>query len=213
MAGIPKDQDKRAPWVISADTSDELRKRYDEWAETYDADLEDVDAYRAPQMVAEKLVEFGVPDGELLDIACGTGLCGAAFHAAGFTNLTGIDYAEKMLAQARKRDIYKSLRVADLNQPLAFDDNVFHAVTIVGLSLHFPPAAYHEIGRVLSPGGLIFFCGDGPSFEERGMRAVTDQYVNAGKWMLVEETEPFKPLPVSEPGLDYRIFIHQVIDK
>lgn len=213
MARIPTEQDKRAPWVISADSSEELRKRYDEWAETYDTDLEDVDAYHAPQKVAELVRELGVPDGELLDIACGTGLCGAAFHKAGFTNLTGIDYSENMLAQARKLDIYKSLRVADLNQPLAFDDNIFHAVTVVGLSLHFPPAAYHEIGRVLSPGGLVFFCGDGPSFEERGMRAVTDSYVKAGKWMLVEETEPFKPLPVSEPDLDYRIFVHQVIDK
>ena len=213
MARIPKEQAERAPWVISAESSEELRKRYDEWAETYDSDLEDVDAYRAPQMVAEKLVEFGVPSGEVLDIACGTGLTGAAFHEAGFTNLTGIDYSENMLAQARKRNVYKSLRIADLNNPLAFDDNVFHAVTVVGLSLHFPPQAYHEIGRVLAPGGLIFFCGDGPSFTERGMRAVCDSYVNAGKWVLVEETEPFKPLPVSEPSLDYRIFIHQVIDK
>ena len=213
MAKIPEDQLKRAPWVISAGSSDELRRRYDLWAETYDTDLEQVDAYRAPQRVAEKLAEFAVPSGEVLDIACGTGLCGAAFHRAGFNNLTGIDYSEKMLDLARKRGVYKSLRVADLNNPLDFDDNTFHAAAIVGLSLHFPPEAYHEIGRVLAPGGLIFFCGDGPIFARRGMRAVCDQYVAAGKWALVEETEPFKPLPVSEPSLDYQIFIHQIIEK
>ena len=45
------------------------------------------------------------------------------------------------------------------------------------------------------------------------MRAICDAYVASGKWTLVEETESFKPLPNSEPGLDYRIIIHQVIDK
>ncbi|MEM1050270.1 MAG: class I SAM-dependent methyltransferase [Pseudomonadota bacterium] len=213
MGDLPKDQAKRAPWVISADTSDELRARYDQWAETYDSDLEDVDAYAAPQMVAEKLSEFAVPDGAVLDVACGTGLCGKAYHAAGFENLTGIDYSQNMLALAGKRGVYRDLQQADLNDPLAFDDNTFHAVTVVGLSLHFPPAAYHEFARVLSPGGLIFYCGDETSFEERGMRALCEAYVAAGKWVDVEETASFKPLPVSEPGLDYRIFIHQVIDK
>jgi len=213
MGRIPKDQEKRAPWVISADTSEELRARYDEWADTYDCDLEEVDAYQAPQKTAEKLAEYGVPEAEVLDIACGTGLSGAAFHKAGFTNLTGIDYSEKMLAVARKRGIYRSLRIADLNEPLAFDDNIFHAATVVGLSLHFPPDAYHEIGRVLAPGGLILYCGDGPAFTGRGMRAICDTYVAAGKWVLVEETEAFKPLPVSEPGLDYQIIIHQILDK
>ena len=83
MAGLPKDQQERAPWVISAETSDELRQRYDLWADTYDADLEDVDAYRAPQMVSDKLVEFGAPDGEVLDIACGTGFAGRRFTKLG----------------------------------------------------------------------------------------------------------------------------------
>ena len=210
---LPEDQAKRAPWVISADSSDELRRRYDLWAETYDTDLEEVDSYLAPKRVTEKLLEFAVPEGKLLDIACGTGLCGAAFHQAGFTNLTGIDYAPNMLELAEKRGLYNALQVADLHEPLPFDDNTFHTVTVVGLSLHFPPAAYHEIGRVLSPGGLVFYCGDGPSFDERGMRAVCDSYVSAGKWVLVEEGEPFPPLPVSEPALSYQIFIHQVIDK
>ena len=43
MPDLPKDQKQRAPWVISAETSDELRRRYDQWAETYDADLEEVE--------------------------------------------------------------------------------------------------------------------------------------------------------------------------
>ena len=117
-----------------------------------------------------------------------------------------------MLELARKRNVYKNLRVADLNVPLAFDDSVFHAVTIVGLSLHFPPEAYHEIGRVLSPGGLVF---SAVMAHIRGTR-------NAGglrflceirEVVVGGENGAFKPLPVSEPGLDYRIFIHQIIDK
>ncbi|MEM8812131.1 MAG: methyltransferase domain-containing protein, partial [Pseudomonadota bacterium] len=103
MGDIPEDQTARTHWVISADTPEELRRRYDLWAETYDADLEEVDGYAAPQKVAEKLAEWAVPTGEVLDVACGTGLCGLAFQKAGFTNLTGVDYAENMVAKAAGR--------------------------------------------------------------------------------------------------------------
>ena len=158
-----------------------------------DADLEEVDSYVAPQKTVKKLAEFAVPSGEVLDIACGTGLCGMAFHDAGFLNLTGIDYSENMLALAQKRGVYGTLRQADLNERLPFDDNSFHAATIVGLSLHLPAESYHEIGRVLKPGGLIFYCGDEQAFDERGVRAVICQPPTGGVIELVEVVDPSKP--------------------
>lgn len=96
-----------------------MRDTYDQWAEQYDADLEQRD-YRTPQRVAQALARHLTDrHAPILDFACGTGLSGRALRDAGFTCIDGVDLSEKMLRQAMKKGIYRTLTPCSVEQPFA----------------------------------------------------------------------------------------------
>lgn len=100
-----------------------------------------------------------------LDVACGTGtllqmvLRWRLRHAKPVVHVTGIDYAESMLAGAKKRfsnSPYVTVQHADAAN-LPFDSNKFDSATIAN-SIHCFPAvnaALTDILRVLKPGGTL----------------------------------------------------------
>lgn len=95
--------------VYGARGADALRAVYDAHAADYDAELARAD-YATPARIAAALAAH-VADraAPVLDFACGTGLSGAALHAAGFTTLDGLDVSAGMLAQARAKGLYRAL--------------------------------------------------------------------------------------------------------
>jgi len=68
-------------WLKQGSTSSgEVKKIYDDWADSYDKTLESWD-YRAPAHAAE-LLRAAIPaDSVLLDAGCGTGLAGLEHRA------------------------------------------------------------------------------------------------------------------------------------
>lgn len=100
-----------------------------------------------------------------LDAGCGTGHTLALLAEAGCRRLTGVDIAEKMLAEAAERApaarlIQGSIETHDFGAE-TFD------VLIAGFTLHHmrSPRAFFELAdRVLRPGGFLFvaeYNGDG----------------------------------------------------
>lgn len=86
-----------------------VEKLFDNFADNYELVLQKLD-----YGVVRSLRNFTGPvEGTLVDLGCGTGLVGMAYQAAG-TRLVGVDISEKMLAQARKKGIYKELIKADI---------------------------------------------------------------------------------------------------
>ena len=86
-----------------------VEKLFDNFADNYELVLQKLD-----YGVVRSLRNFTGPvEGTLVDLGCGTGLAGLAYQAAG-TRLVGVDISEKMLAQARKKGIYKELIKADI---------------------------------------------------------------------------------------------------
>ena len=104
---LPEETAERLAWVIRAPTQEELRRRYDLWARRYDQDIGHVEDYLAPIAVAKAAKEHLEPDARILDAGAGTGLSGQALRDVGFTNLTGVDFAEQMLARAAEKGIYQ----------------------------------------------------------------------------------------------------------
>jgi predicted TPR repeat methyltransferase len=137
---------------------EEIEARFDEWADRYDADVESW-GYRAPAMVAARLIEGGAPSGVVLDAGCGTGLSGSALHDVGVTAVVGIDLSSVSIESARSRGVYRELRQVDLNEPLPFDDDHFAAAISVGVLgyLDDPNAGLDELVRVVRSGGRIVF--------------------------------------------------------
>ncbi|MEU3528084.1 class I SAM-dependent methyltransferase [Streptomyces sp. NPDC038707] len=137
---------------------------YDSFAEAYSAETENslVNAYYArPAMLA--LAE-DVAGRRILDAGCGSGPLSAALRDRGAV-VTGIDSSAGMLALARRRlGDDAALRLADLREPLPFDDGAFDDV-LASLVLHYledwgPTLA--EFRRVLAPGGRLIASVDHP---------------------------------------------------
>jgi SAM-dependent methyltransferase len=93
----------------------------------------------------------------LLDVACGPGWLSAAAVARGAV-VTGLDFAESMLALARARCPQADFRNGDAEQ-LPFDQGRYEAVVCSFGLLHFPDPerAVAEALRVLQAGGRYAF--------------------------------------------------------
>jgi SAM-dependent methyltransferase len=92
-----------------------------------------------------------------LDVACGPGMLTGAAAGLGCA-VTGLDYAEPMVCQARESFPTLSFQVGD-GEALPFADQQFDAVSCSFGILHFshPEQAIAEANRVLVPGGRYAF--------------------------------------------------------
>lgn len=91
-----------------------VRDVFDRHAATFDQHLVNRLHYRVPQLLLEAATAAGLRPGlNVLDLGCGTGLCGEAFRPlAG--KLTGVDLSEAMIELARKRGVYDRLEVTEM---------------------------------------------------------------------------------------------------
>ena len=137
-----------------------VRHLFDQFSADYDASMIGQLRYRAPQILRELagLVMPGRENLRILDLGCGTGLSGEAFEAMA-AHLEGIDLSPAMIEEARARDIYDVLSVADLetflNEGARDTDLILAADTLVylgDLSAVFAGAA-----RRLKPDGFFLF--------------------------------------------------------
>src|SRR4029078_9307415 len=97
-----------------------IETTFDSFAATFDSKLAQL-SYRAPALVTETLKQRGVTPSKTLDIldaGCGTGLCGALI-APYARRLVGVDLSERMLAEARNRNVYDELLKGELSAYLA----------------------------------------------------------------------------------------------
>lgn len=92
-----------------------VENEFDGFASSFDAKLAALD-YRAPQYVGEAVAGLlGAPQAQarILDVGCGTGLCGAYLRPYART-LVGVDLSANMLELARARGGYDQLHKAEL---------------------------------------------------------------------------------------------------
>jgi predicted TPR repeat methyltransferase len=100
---------------------------FDQFATSFDKALESLD-YAAPQLLSAawaERIDFGRGNLDVLDIGCGTGLCGLLLRSSA-KSLVGVDLSSKMLAKAREREVYDELVQAELcafmrSRPARFD--------------------------------------------------------------------------------------------
>lgn len=133
-------------------------KHFNDFAAAYDSDP-DAALYLPPARLA-RLVAACLPAGSdpILDVACGTGLMGEHLRGLGHDNLTGVDVAQKMVALATARGLYRQVLCADLHAELPFPPGHFAAITCAG-GLYGYIVAVSALARLLPllrPGGFLF---------------------------------------------------------
>lgn len=146
------------------DAAEQCRTLYDEWADTYDNDLNDPSqGYMGPANAAKAIANAGGFDNDrpvILDAGCGTGLSGIAVREIGGPKVTvdGIDISTRMLDIAKTTGVYRKLDPANLSEPLEIATDAYDVVVCVGTLTggHVGPVpALREFVRVCKPGGLV----------------------------------------------------------
>ncbi len=98
---------------------DYVQALFNDYAERFESDLVETLGYRIPQTL-RAIVGKG-PFGRVLDLGCGTGLVGVAFQDCA-REIVGVDVAERMIAEAAKKNIYASLHAMEIADYFASED-------------------------------------------------------------------------------------------
>lgn len=191
-------------WLIQGTTDPgEVADRYDEWAESYDDDL-DSWSYQAPGVVAETVVTRQPDARSVLDVGCGTGLVGTALRARGCAaRIVGLDISQASLRIAHRTDAYDRLERADLQQPLDVEDNSVDVLVCAGVMTYLPDvdAVWREFARVVRPGGIVVVTQREDLWEPRACQDVIDRLATEGVWTPLDVTGPAPYLPQAIGGL------------
>lgn len=87
---------------------------FDQYADGFDQHLQQVLRYRVPGLLMDALAgRLGAPTLDVIDLGCGTGLCGPLLRPHART-LAGVDLSPHMLEQSLRRGVYDELVRADI---------------------------------------------------------------------------------------------------
>jgi len=136
-----------------------LVREFDEFADSFDVVLRRL-RYCVPERFGEILGQHlaGSVRVDVLDLGCGTGLCGAEArrHAA---RLVGVDLSAGMLERARGRQVYDDLVESELSAYLDRCERRFDVVMAGEALIYFGELrpVMERIASVTAPEGLLVF--------------------------------------------------------
>ena len=194
-------------------TPAQAQAAYDDWAETYEADL-CAAGYRIPAMIASIFTRFVPQDaGPLLDAGCGGGIQIEPLVELGYGPFIGIDLSEGMLAVAAKKNLYEKLLPQTMGERLDFDDDAFAAVICAGVITpgHAPPHSLEELVRVTRPGGKIIFSLRSDEKQLPAYPAAVEDLTARKVWSPVFATKPFHSMPYGEPEVLHQVHVYEVM--
>ena len=144
-------------WICDSKTAEELRVKYDTWANSYDRDVEK-DWRLMPRNAALALQKvLPTKDALILDAGAGTGLLGEALAELGYTNVIAADLSQEMLAVAKKKQVYQEFSQCNLEDSQAFAKETFDAILATGVFAfaHAGVAVLHNLFGFLKPEGFL----------------------------------------------------------
>ena len=205
-------KEDRLKWIYSSKNSEELAERYDEWAESYDKELEEDYGWQIPRLMAEELSGLTPTSGRILDAGAGTGLVGQFLGSLGYSNLVAMDLSSEMLNKAREKDVYQEFHQMDMGETLDFPDDSFDAVVCAGVLTfsHAPAKSLYEMVRVTKPGGHILYSLRTDAYESMGFEGITEELVSRQKWKLMEK-KGHQSFAQKEQDVVHDIWVYEVL--
>ncbi|MBV0912044.1 class I SAM-dependent DNA methyltransferase [Anianabacter salinae] len=185
--------------VYAADTAEETRALYDDWAGKYDADLQE-HGYVTPERVAKALAKH-LDDKSLpiLDFGCGTGLSGTALKAEGFTRIDGADLSSEMLEEAHEKGVYRKLRQVGNGAKMPCMQGDYAAVAAAGVigAGAAPASVFDKLMGILAPGGLLAFSFNDHTLQDESYTDKLSNCIKSGKAKIL-----FQEHGEHVPGID-----------
>ena len=192
--------------------NDDLMRKYsvfdfDGYADTFEKNLVEKLKYSLPfraPVTLENICGSNFQFDSIVDLGCGTGLAGQALrkHA---NHLTGIDFSERMIEEAVKKNCFDQLYCGDivttLNE-LEGQYDLFLATDVFIYIGHIDELMAAVVSRA-TPGALFLFStekldGEGLSFQKTGRFAHSSQYIH-------EVMKTYNCSVVSEEMIDLRL--------
>jgi len=136
-------------WVVST---------FDNFAPTFDAHLAALD-YNVPRQLAALLQPHATRPLAILDLGCGTGQVAAAMAGHGH-RFVGVDLSPRMLAQAKARNLYAQLDLAEIHSWLRdAEAESFDALCAADVLIYIGAleSLFREAARILRTGGWFAF--------------------------------------------------------
>ena len=154
--GTALDRLRRARGISDAE---EAREFYARWAEHYEDDVYQALRVTGSEHVARLLKTHCPPRGDfaVLDAGCGTGMLGSLLRGIGYRFIDGIDISPEMLAIARRKQVYRHLQEADLNQSFSAPERWYDAIVSAGTFVHGHVGAegFRRLFAHLKPEGVM----------------------------------------------------------
>ncbi len=130
---------------------------FDGYAEKFEQHLASNLGYTIPAQL-RALFPADAHFASVLDLGCGTGLCGQEFRPAA-AHLTGIDIAPKMIAEAQKKRLYDALHVSDINAFLERTDRLYDLFVAADVFIYvgaLEPVFAHVRAKALPQAWFVF---------------------------------------------------------
>lgn len=140
---------------------DYVAELFDDYAPTFERSLLTELDYRAPHQVAAMLARHAPRSGtfgSVLDLGCGTGLFGIEFRAH-TRQLVGVDLSPKMVAAARRKQVYDRLEVGDIVDMIEAEPKAHDAYAAVDVLIYVGAleAVFDAIASSANAGTLFAF--------------------------------------------------------
>lgn len=123
--------------AYSLKSPEDNKQLYAKWAATYESDFVANQGYQHPKVISE-LFHSQLPQlKSVIDIGTGTGLVGKyLIELRPNLEIDGVDISPEMLAQAKKKDVYRNLYERDLTKPVSDTNSPYDALITIGTFTH-----------------------------------------------------------------------------
>jgi predicted TPR repeat methyltransferase len=129
---------------------------FDDYAADFQGHLVQQLGYRGHAVLLEPLAARGRRFRHVLDLGCGTGLCGSLLQPVSDA-IDGVDLSAAMLEQAKSLGVYRELVQADIGEYLAGATQRVDLVVAADVLIYVgdPSAVFRDVARLLEPDGLF----------------------------------------------------------
>jgi predicted TPR repeat methyltransferase len=158
---------------------------FDRYAEQFDEHLVEKLDYHVPELIVEVVAGADRPEFlDIMDLGCGTGLCGPLLRPMAKT-IVGVDASPEMIKKAHARLVYDRLEVGDLVENLQKSPDAFDLLVAADVLVYTGDLTpfFQAAVNALRPAGLLAFSIEAGSGDRFQMQTATRRFSHSDPYI------------------------------